>query len=735
MKSLCLSLALLFSTQLFGQAIDLDWAINFGDHSHNRGFDIILDSEGNSYTTGNFYGTVDFDPGPGVFNLTSNGEFDIYLQKLDAQGNFLWAIAMGSSLFDSGESVTVDKDDNVLLTGYFQADMDADPGAGTHLLNNNGGEDIFIVKFSSTGQLIWGHAIGSTNSQQGNCVITDSLNNVYITGEYSNTVDFDPGIGTFNLSSMGAGSYNVYILKLDATGGFQWVKELDGPTNIQGSEITIDPFQNIIISGLFGGIVDMDPGPGIANINSDSTGSFFLLKLDYNGNYIWAKEFGSSSELGNHNIFRLTTDQYGSIYTAGEFIGNTDFKPGPGVFALTSQDEDAFVHKLDSAGNFEWVNRVGGIEHDRMTSVYIDTANFIYLTGAFQGTADLDPSSGVELHTSNSLSGVDLFIIKLDSLTNFVFAEHLDGGSSTLGNDLVVDDNYDIRLVGQMSGVCDLDPIGTTLFTQNSSADPFTAKYNQCHDYHHEIVNACESYTWIDGNTYSASGTYRWTGTNVNGCDSVEVIDLIIHPIYNFDTVVTACVEYTWRGETYTTSGIYTDSLSTITECDSIFSLDLTILPVDVSVNDNSPVLTANQDSVMYQWVDCENDFAILAGDTNQVFTALENGQYAVIIDDGTCVDTSECILVDNVSIIESVIESTLVYPNPTTGVLIIQFKKDNYQSIQINDVRGKVLYQNSIQPESQSMELDLEKYSPGVYFLTIEGSDKTKKIIRVLKE
>ncbi|MBT6372369.1 MAG: hypothetical protein HOJ86_06840, partial [Acidimicrobiaceae bacterium] len=127
----------------------------FGGTNADYGYSVAVDSSGNVYTTGYFNGTVDFDPGAGTANLTSNGYKDVFVSKLDSSGNYVWAKNFGGTGNDMGYSVAVDSSGNVYTTGYFTGTVDFDPGAGTTNLVPNGSSDAFVSKLDSSGDLVW----------------------------------------------------------------------------------------------------------------------------------------------------------------------------------------------------------------------------------------------------------------------------------------------------------------------------------------------------------------------------------------------------------------------------------------------------------------------------------------------------------------------------------------------------------------------------------------------------
>ena len=383
------------------------WARSFGGSSDDIGRSITVDASGNVYTTGYFQGTADFDPGAGTANITSAGNEDIFIQKLDASGNFLWAKSFGGSLADYGLSIAVDAAGNVYTTGYFQGTADFDPGAGTANHSSAGNEDIFVQKLDTSGNFVWARSFGDSNSDRGNSICVDASSNVYTTGGFDGTVDFDPGAGTTNLTS--EGSLDVYVQKLNSTGNFVWTKSFGGSLNDQGFSITVDDSGNVHTTGSFEGTVDFDPGAGSATRTSSGSLDVFVQKLNASGTYDWAISFGASSSDQGYSV---TVDASGNVYTTGSFLGTADFDPGSGTANLTSAGPwDVFIQKINASGNFVWAKSFGGNSIDAGNAITVDASGNVYTTGHFAGTVDFDP--GVGTANLTSAGNYDVFVQKL----------------------------------------------------------------------------------------------------------------------------------------------------------------------------------------------------------------------------------------------------------------------------------------------------------------------------------
>jgi hypothetical protein len=434
-----------------------------------------VDGGGNVYITGSFTGTVDFDPGVGTMNLISvSGSDDIFISKFDAGGNFLWAKSLGGSSVDQGNSISVDGSGNVYTTGIFQGTADFDPGAGTTNLTSvsSYSSDIFVSKLDADGNFLWAKSLGGSSIDRANSISVDGSGNVYTTGIFQGTADFDPGAGTMTLTS--AGSNDIFVSKLDAGGNFRWAKSLGGSSVDQGNSISVDGSGNIYTTGTFDGTVDFDPGAGTMTLTSAGSNDIFVSKLDTGGNFLWAKRFGGS---GSDTAYGISVDGSGNVYTTGNFTGTADFDPGAGTTNLTSADgPDIFVSKLDAGGNFLWVKRLGGSSsRDIATSISVDGSGNVYTTGIFDGTADFDPGAGTT--TLTRAGSDDIFISKLDTGGNLLWAKSLGGSGSDVATDISVDGSGNVYTTGNFTGIADFDPgVGTFTLATGGITNIFLSK-------------------------------------------------------------------------------------------------------------------------------------------------------------------------------------------------------------------------------------------------------------------
>jgi hypothetical protein len=389
---------------------DFVWAKTFGaaDSTESAGRSITTDNNGNLYTTGSFGGTVDFDPNAGVFISSTNGYHDVFVTKLDTAGAFIWAKTIGGPGADVSKDIIVDNSGNVYVTGFYNGTVDFDPNSGVTNLSSMGGMDVFIQKLDASGNLLWAKSIGGTGSEDGHSMSLDAAGNISLTGIFQGTVDFDPGAGTANLISNG--DYDSFLLKLDAAGDYIWAKSFGGTEADIAYSVDTDQLNNMYVSGIFKDTADFDPDAGSYLLSSNGNFDFFIQKLDQNGDFIWAKAMGGP---GMDGCYSSAIDSLGNVYLTGQFNDTVDFDPNAGITNMTTSGfDDAFLQKIDPNGDLGWVKTIGGNNSlDVGNAVATDLFGGIYVTGSFNGTADLDPETGTLNHTTSGL--YDFFIIKM----------------------------------------------------------------------------------------------------------------------------------------------------------------------------------------------------------------------------------------------------------------------------------------------------------------------------------
>jgi gliding motility-associated-like protein len=480
-----LLIVLCFSSLANGQV--LQWNKKLGGDLNDNGFHSVVDKFGNLYLSGSFQGSnVDFDPGPGIFQLSSAGLNDGFVAKYDASGKFVWAFRVGGTNRDEVGDIALDSAGNFLITGFFRGQgVDFDPSANNALLNSNGengsdpgyGGDIFVAKYDTAGNYKWAFNIGGDNlGDNGISIYADKNNDVLVTGYFRSTVDFDPSAGVANLNQENG---TLFIAKYNANGQYQWAFNTGQGGNVDntGFKIISDNLNNVIVTGFFQGTnIDFDPSAAVNALSSNGSFEYFIAKYSPTGQYLWAKSAGGSGvDVGRS----LTVDKSDNIYATGDYSSSSiNFNNGQAANTLNNKGgSDLFLVKYSPSGQHLWSFGTGGPGNEYGMSIYRDDLDNVLIGGTFTGiNVDFDPSLNTISLSSNG--GNDIYAVKYSASGAYLCAFSVGGPGDDMGKSIVNYGNYSY-LTGTFNGTnIDFDPLDGTSLLTSSADDAFFAKYD-----------------------------------------------------------------------------------------------------------------------------------------------------------------------------------------------------------------------------------------------------------------
>ena len=406
-------------------------------------------------------------------------------------------VTFGLSGFDTDAAgVAIDSSDNIYITGTSQ---------GTNLFGKNATsgttDDIFVAKLNSSGVVQWVYTAGGTGRDRGRKIALDSSGNIYVVGYYQNTVDFGGGNVTSN------GSWDAFILKLNSSGTFQWVKSYGGSTgNDLGRDVVVDSNDNVIMLGTFRGTVNFDSGDGGGEVNYTSNDyDVFLIKLNSSGiwQFVWRTENSGSADAR-----ALAIDSNNFTYLTGSFSGTVKF--GSNTYTAANSN-DLFIHKFDTDNNGSsqstYTSNIDTTQ--KAKGISVDSSGNIYATGTFQNTVNF---GGGNITTS----GKDIYLLKLNSSLAFQWVKRFatDDGEAgqAFGTAIAIDDDGNVYSVGQIGGNYNL---GGQAVVSGSNNDAYIVKYD-------------------------SSGTFQWSKTFGGGSvmDAHDKVQDIV--IDSNDFIITA---------------------------------------------------------------------------------------------------------------------------------------------------------------------------------------------------
>jgi hypothetical protein len=391
-----------------------EWVLTWGAQGYDRGIAVTTDNSGDIFVLGDFMGSVDFDPGPGshIADAHSSNYNDAFLVKLTSGGQYVWSLTWGGTGAVEPYKVVLNSAGEIYIVGEFRGIVDFDPGPGIdeHIYEGDW-FDAFLMKLDPNGDYLYCRTWGGFGRSRAMCLAFDTEGNIYISGNFEVTCDFDPGPGIDAHDALGY--EDAFLSKFDPSGEFQWVRVWGGPLGYDHANVVlVSALNGVYVAGRFVGDVDLDPGPG-SEIHSTegNNADVFLTMFNTSGDFMWTRVWGST---GNDVCKDGAISDQGNLCVAGFFSETVDFDPGPGVVEYSSNGGlDASVSVFDPAGNLLWARTWGGEGvspwHDITMGAAFDSAGNLYATGLFDGTADFWPGPHVDNHTSNG--GADCFLV------------------------------------------------------------------------------------------------------------------------------------------------------------------------------------------------------------------------------------------------------------------------------------------------------------------------------------
>jgi len=412
-----------------------------------------------------------------LFNVSCISFF--YSQTLPSAS---WVNQIGGASDEQGRHVSLDSSGNVIVVGRFAGTVDFDPSAGIANLTSAGNDDIFVAKYTNAGVYLWAIKMGAGNGDSGEGVTTDGADNVYVTGRFQGTADFDPSAATNNLVS--AGNDDIFVAKYNSSGAYVWAFRIGNTSADAGRFITYDATGYIYVTGRVSNTnVDFDPSVNTNNLSSTGGEDVFLAKYDANlapsstSFYQWAFKIGAGSNDSGEGV---TTDGSGNVFITGFFRNSFDFDPSAATSILTSAgNDDIFLAKYNSAGAYQWAIRMGGASADQgRMGVYSVSQGAVYITGFFAGAAaDFDPSAAsVNL---SSIGNDDAFVGKYDGNTGaYIWAFKIGSTGDDRGEGIATDASGNVYIDGRIGGTADFDPsAATSTVTTSGGDDIYLAEY------------------------------------------------------------------------------------------------------------------------------------------------------------------------------------------------------------------------------------------------------------------
>ena len=423
---------------------------------------VATDSSGNVYVTGGTKGGLDGN--------TSAGNTDLFVVKYNSSGTKQWTKQLGSSGLDSANGITIDSSGNVYVTGVTFGGLDWNTSAGAN--------DLFVVKYNSSGTKEWTEQLGSASSDYANGVATDSSGNVYVAG-----------VTYGGLDGNSKGNSDLFVVKYNSSGTKEWTKQYGTDRYDEARGVATDSSGNVYVVGGTKGNLN-----GISNSGRTDA---FVIKFNSSGTKQWTKKLGTwQNDLANG----VATDSSGNFYVTGFTYQDMDGNTSAG-------NADLFVVKYNSSGTKQWTKQLGTSKHDRARGVATDSSGNVYVTGDTYGGLDGNTNAGYN----------DLFVVKYNSSGTKQWTKQMGTSSTDLANGIATDSSGNIYVTGGTYGGLDGN-------TNAGNSDLFVVKYNSSgtkqwtkqlgsssRDYDYGVATDSSRNVYVSGDTYGRlDGNTNW---------------------------------------------------------------------------------------------------------------------------------------------------------------------------------------------------------------------------------
>ena len=434
-----------------------DWSVSIGGTGNDRTYSHDADENGNIFMTGYFNDNIQV----GDRILESKGKSDVFVSKMSPNGELEWVKGFGGTGLDIGNDI-ITADGNVYITGQFQDSLFINDRFG--YLVSGGKSDLFIIKMSTQGEVLWVESFSSIYRIVGTSLAIDNSGNIIIGALTQGEVTC--GSSNDTISQPANNQKAAALICLNEKRGFLWITSFESTGNVEIRNIELDPEDNIICTGFFTNSLSCESYTFTSNGKKD----IFLAKTSSTGDLEWINSYGGTEDdisLG------LTSSINDNIYITGSYNSTITF----GQTTLESQgSHDVFVTKIDEDNNIEWAVGIGSNGKDMGRSITVDQNDNVYVTGFISEATTITTTTGIVSFAS--LDREDVFISQINDQGNINWVSQLGGIGFDIARDIIFANEDELIVSGFFTNEQDADPLSSVSrnIASNGDKDGFVSK-------------------------------------------------------------------------------------------------------------------------------------------------------------------------------------------------------------------------------------------------------------------
>lgn len=633
-----------FNTPILSQTVQrLEWSLYHGGVRSDAIRDMTIDSDGFIYTIGSTESN-DRIATSDANQASNSGSLDVYIAKYNNTGQRIWSTYFGGNDVDVGQSIAVDPQGNLLITGLTFSSSGISIGTAIHQSAYQNEGDVFVAKFSNNGNLLWSTYYGGNRFDFANDIASDMAGNAIVTG----WTDSDMGISSAGAYKMTkSDTADIFVAKFNPNGQLIWGTYYGSEGPERSLQVESDVQNNIYISGWTASRMNFATNGAFQTNYGGGTADVFVGKFNPGGQVLWMTYFGGANEEYGDAMY---VNSSGDVFLSGTTSSSNNISNNGTTF---NGDHDVFLSFFDTNGNRRLSTYYGGSGYEIAFRLQQSSNGNVWMTGHTNSANNIVNNTN-NVYKSQLSGGLDAFVTEFDQTGRVLQSTYFGGNRNEESYGIVIDRQNAVYISGKTESTNEIGFGNPAFQTFGGDADGFLAKFAPCPALNVTINvnnrNICQgdqlqlatdvarSYRWqgpsgyadttrtpvINNITAANAGIYAVTVTDQNGCTGTDTImvTVLALPVTIVSSNSPVCmggeirlqlsggVSYQWSGPNGFTSSVQNPVITAVTQNNSglyrvmvtgantCIKRDSVLVAVsgqlNISISSNNPVCTGD---------------------------------------------------------------------------------------------------------------------------------------------